>query len=166
MDYRTPPPPPPLVILNDKLVQAFDSATGRPLWQRFLSGMGYARTASTGETMAICIGRKVLLLEMTTGRELLETDLWFDVNAIVSRQGTIAMVGSEGLACFSSTGYLWGIRSRRLPGGFFDNKMEFAVENARGEPFATIEHYAPLLGSRSDLGLVLGEVVFQPDISG
>jgi hypothetical protein len=167
MEYRTPPPPPPLVILNDKLVQAFDSATGRPLWQRPLPGTTTPRIASTGDLLALCVGKRVILIDMPSGRELLEVDLWFDVQAIVSHEGTIAMTGYMGLACFTSGGYAWGVRGRTVPGGgIFQANVEYTLENSRGEPMGKLDQFAPFGGARRDLGMVLGAAVFQPDISG
>jgi hypothetical protein len=163
--YRAPPPTPPLVVTGDRNVQAFDSASGTPLWHHDLgSGLGRPRLASTAERLAIGFGRHAFLLEIHTGNVLLDMLLWFDVNAAIVEGETLVLAGTEGLACFGRDGYVWGVRSRPVSGGMFENKGEFWVENARGERVATLATFAPWGCSASSQGLVLGRSIFQPDI--
>jgi len=146
---------PPLLVTTDRLVQAFDSSTGRPLWSRpIVPEGGYARVASSGEIFLVAVGSKVLVLEVATGRTLLETKLWFTVHAAVAHDGLVVLTGERGLACFDKTGYVWGVR----PDG-----DGFRVENARGEETARLDAFAAASGGRSDLGMALGPSVFQPD---
>ncbi|MBL8611053.1 MAG: PQQ-binding-like beta-propeller repeat protein [Myxococcales bacterium] len=153
--YREPPPTPPLVVTTDHLAQAFDSRTGRLLWSRaIVPDGGYARVAASGTIFVVAVGSKVLVIEVATGRTLLETKLWFSVHAAVAHDGLVALTGEGGLACFDETGYVWGVR----PDG-----EGFRVENARGEETARLDAFAAASGGRSDLGMALGTSVFQPD---
>ncbi len=153
--YREPPAMPPLVVTTDRLAQAFDSRTGRPLWSIPIEPKGgYARVATSGEIFVLAVGSKVLVVDVATGRALLETELWFTVHAAVAHDGLVALTGERGLACFDKSGYVWGVR----PDG-----DGFRVENARGEVTARLDRFAAASGGRSDLGMALGTAVFQPD---
>ena len=136
MSYREPPPLPPLVVTSDKLVQAFDTATGRLLWERETSGSGYTRVATTGETVVVSVGEHAIVL-----------------------------AGDRGLACFGPTGYVWGIRATDAPGGFLTSP-DFNVEDAQGRVVATLPRYCGFGANRGDFGLALGRAVGQPDALG
>jgi hypothetical protein len=166
MTYRDLPPKPPLVVCSDVLIQAFDASTGRPLWQKPLAGGGYARIASSGERVLIAVKNKAHLIDMPTGDVLLEMTLAFDAQAALADGDTLVVMGKHGLACFDSTGYVWGIRAHVTPSGraFVDANVEFWLENARGERVSQVPDFVPWRASRSDLGMVLGRSVFQPDI--
>jgi outer membrane protein assembly factor BamB len=165
MSYREPPPLPPLVVTSDKLVQAFDTATGRLLWERETSGSGYTRVATTGETVVVSVGEHAIVLEVSTGRVLSDLQLWFGVRTVVAEGTTIVLAGDRGLACFGPTGYVWGIRATDAPGGFLTSP-DFNVEDAQGRVVATLPRYCGFGANRGDFGLALGRAVGQPDALG
>jgi hypothetical protein len=162
MSYRDAPPRPPLVIIADRLIQAFDRATGQLRWEQPVSSNGIARVAVVGELLIVSAGRKVRVVDVTNGRNVSEMDVWFEVEAMLSDGDTVVLTGNRGLACFNGGGYAWGIKHREVgPDRFFDppQKHEFWLENSRGEFVTMLERFA---GSSSP-GLVLGAAVFQPD---
>ncbi len=165
MSYREPPAMPPLVVTSDKLIQAFDSATGRLLWEREMSGGGYTRVATTGETVVVSVGEHALVLEVATGRVLSDLQLWFGVRTVVAEGSTIVLAGDRGLACFGPAGYVWGIRAVDAAGGFLSGP-EFHVEDAQGAVLAPLPRYCGFGANRGDFGLALGRAVGQPDALG
>ena len=162
--YREPPDSPPLVVTSDKLVQAFDSATGRPLWEVELEGLGIPRLASTGSWLLAAVGKHVKVIDLLQGRVLFATTLSFDVATAVAHGGRLVVAGNRGVAAFDERGYAWGVRSVEGEPGFLGMRgQSFVVEDGQGREMAKLPRFAGEGVTRADFGLCLGPSVAQPD---
>jgi outer membrane protein assembly factor BamB len=164
--YREPPESPPVVVTSDKLVQAFDSATGKPLWEVELESGGYPRLASTGAVLVVAVANLAKVIDLFTGKVLYELSLAFSVAAAVAEGGRVVLAGDRGLVCLAASGLVWGIGSVESETSFFGTRdVAFGVHDGQGRPVARLARFAGERVSRSDYGLCLGTNVAQPDVN-
>jgi hypothetical protein len=164
MTYRELPPQAPVIVSSDRLVQAFDLTTGKPLWQHHLAGSGYARLASTGALLAIAVGQDVTLIHIFEGTVLAHIMLEFSVVAAVAHGSHIVLAGAEGLVCLGERGLAWRVGVAPGERGFFE-ETPYAVFDASGQLSAKLPTFVGARVSRSDYGLCLGPNVAQPDVN-
>jgi hypothetical protein len=158
MSYREAPPGSPLVIVAANIIQAFDSATGKLLWEKKTLLTGTPRIATTSDRIIIGAYTKALLIETATGRDITEVALWFGVEGAISDGEIMLLVGGRGLACFGPVGYLWGVRRQQV-----GNDDEYWVEDATGQRITKLDRFAGGAAAYAELGITLGRAVFQPD---
>ncbi|MBL9107830.1 MAG: PQQ-binding-like beta-propeller repeat protein [Myxococcales bacterium] len=164
--YREPPESPPVVVTSDKLVQAFDSATGKPLWEVELESGGYPRLASTGAILVVAVGKLAKVIDLHHGKVLYELPLEFSVAAAVADGARVVLAGDRGLVCLDAGGVMWCVRPVESEEGFFGTRdVAFGVHDGQGRPVARLARFAGERVSRSDYGLCLGTSIAQPDVN-
>jgi len=140
-------------------VVQLESDTGRIRWHAAIPDV--TRLLRSGDRLFVCAGGRVHALEYDTGRYVGAATVGFAISAAVCDGDRVIVASAMNVACVDRNGaILWSAATAAASQGFLATEhVIVARDRERNELWRT----QPVTISYPEAGLVLGDVVAQPD---
>jgi outer membrane protein assembly factor BamB len=168
MPYRDAPGSAPLLLLLGGLIIAVDPERGTRRWERRLDDRP-TRLFLVGQTLLVTqgndAGARVSCFDVNSGEPRGSFLLGFEVTAGLTRGEHVILAGSRDAVCITAAGALaWSVATEvQVKNAWNGDKRALVCRDASG---AELWRTEPNEGHAGEAGLLLGDLVAQPDIRG